>query len=102
MYLAPVMTIRRVCGASNVARNDKGQVTSVQFSVDGNSVLSCGRDDKLRLVDFRTFDVVNTFSAPSFRCGLNWSKAALSADSAFVAAPGHEGQIFVWDARTTV
>lgn len=81
--------------------HDKGQITSVSISSDGNLVLTCGRDDALRLVDMRGGEVVRSFQSPAFRSGLNWTKACLSNDSSFISAPGHEGTIFIWDARTS-
>lgn len=81
--------------------HDKGQITSVTIAGDDNALLSCGRDDTLRLVDMRTYDVVRSFQSPAFRSGLNWTKATMSADGTYIAAPGHEGTIFVWDARTS-
>jgi autophagy-related protein 16 len=81
--------------------HDKAQITSVTLSSDDTTLLSCGRDDTLRLVDMRSFDVVRSFQSPAFRAGLNWTKATLSPDNAYVAAPGHEGAIFVWDCRTS-
>ena len=77
----------------------KGQITSLALTSNGQQVLSCGRDDTLRLFDLRAFDCVRTMRAPDFRVGLNWAKASLSADGRFAAAPGHAGDVFIWDVQ---
>jgi autophagy-related protein 16 len=39
-----------------------GQVTSVQYSTDGQYVLSASRDNTLKIIDVRTYEVLKTFS----------------------------------------
>ncbi|PRD28350.1 UNVERIFIED_CONTAM: atg16 [Trichonephila clavipes] len=39
----------------------QGRITSLDLSLDGYSLLSCVRDDSLKLIDFRMNNVVRTF-----------------------------------------
>lgn len=52
------------------------KVTSVALSSDGRRVLTCGRDDALRIVDIASFDTLRTFADPDFHVGLNWCQVA--------------------------
>lgn len=76
------------------------QVTSVSFARGGELLLTSSRDDSLCLVDPRTFAVVRTLRDPAFRCGFDWSRAALSPDGRFAAAGSASGAVLVWDAAT--
>ena len=44
-----------------------------------------------------TFETVSTMTAPGFRCALNWTKVAFSDDARYCAAPGHDGNVYIWD-----
>lgn len=60
-------------------------------------VLTCGRDNLLRLLDLRTFAVRATLGAPTFEVGGPWAAACLSPDAAHAAAGSRDGAAFVWD-----
>jgi autophagy-related protein 16 len=80
------------------------QVTSVAVSPrgalcgggGGAEVLTNGRDNALRVVDVRTFGVVATCRAPSYRVGTNFARAAWAPDGRHAAAGGADGAVHVW------
>jgi WD40 repeat protein len=79
------------------------QITSVAVSPrgaggggGGAEVLTNGRDNVLRVVDVRTFGVVATARAPSYRVGTNFARAAWAPDGRHAAAGGADGAVHVW------
>jgi autophagy-related protein 16 len=73
------------------------QITSVSVSPSNHALLTCGRDNLLKVWDFRMNECIKTLQDDAFRSGLNWSRACWSPDAKYVAAGGAEGSLFVWD-----
>jgi len=86
--------------ASDLAELHVGQVTSVSISPDGTKILSNSRDNTLKIVDIRTYEVLNRFSNENYRSGVNWNGACWSPDGSYVIAGGIDGTIFIWDVST--
>ncbi|CAG8801464.1 36668_t:CDS:2, partial [Racocetra persica] len=74
-----------------------GQITSVSVSPDGSKVLTNSRDNTLKIVDLRTYDVEQTLHAEGYKTGANWSKSCFSPDGRYVAAGSLDGTIFYWN-----
>ncbi|CAG8495395.1 18414_t:CDS:10 [Acaulospora morrowiae] len=74
-----------------------GQITSVSVSPDGSKVLTNSRDNTLKLVDLRTYDVEQTLHADGYKNGANWSRSCFSPDGRYVAAGSLDGSIFYWN-----
>jgi autophagy-related protein 16 len=62
----------------------------------GAELLTCGRDNALRVVDVRTFGVLATMRHAAFRVGTNFARAAWSPDARHVAAGGADGAVCIW------
>ena len=62
----------------------------------GGELLTCGRDNALRVVDVRTFGVVATLRHAAFRVGTNFARAAWAPDARHAAAGGADGAVCVW------
>jgi len=77
-----------------------GQISSVCLTPDGTYILSNSRDNTLKLIDIRTYDVVKTFSSDNYHNGVNWNRACISPDGTYIAAGTAEGKIIVWNANT--
>ncbi|KNC47880.1 autophagy protein [Thecamonas trahens ATCC 50062] len=76
------------------------QVTCVEYSPDGDSLLINSRDNCLTLFDTRTHQVAMTYEAQGFSTGLNYARATFSPDGAFVAAGSASGEVYVWNAAS--
>ncbi|PRW45473.1 autophagy-related 16 [Chlorella sorokiniana] len=80
-----------------------GGITSVDTGSSGALVLTCGKDNLLRCVDVRRFEVRHTLSAPSFSVGGAWTTACFSPTEQQAAAGSADGTVFLWDiAKSTV
>ncbi|XP_050427904.1 autophagy-related protein 16-1 [Adelges cooleyi] len=75
----------------------QGRVTSLDLSRDCNYLLSCVRDDTLRLIDLRTNKIINTFDADGFKVGCDWTRAVFNLEYDHVAVGSSDGSVFIWD-----
>ncbi|XP_063806974.1 protein Atg16l2 [Pseudophryne corroboree] len=76
------------------------KITSLCVDQDQTQLLSCSRDDVLRLMDLRTGNVCQEFRDDGFKCGCDWTKAILSPDASYSIAGSADGTVFVWNTRT--
>ncbi len=65
-----------------------------------NYILSTSRDNTLKLIDIRMHEVVQTFTDPSFRIGMNWVSSCFSPDGSYVCSGGANGMLYVWNMST--
>ncbi|XP_055977862.1 autophagy-related protein 16-1 isoform X1 [Sorex fumeus] len=73
-----------------------GRVTALDLNPERTELLSCSRDDLLKIIDLRVNAVRQTFSAPGFKCGSDWTRVVFSPDGSYVAAGSAEGALYVW------
>eukprot|EP01135_Chromosphaera_perkinsii_P009544 Nk52_evm1s1803 gene=Nk52_evmTU1s1803 len=73
-----------------------GQVTSVLLTPDRSNLITMARDNTLKLIDLRMFDVLKTFCDTSFSIPTNFSRCSLSVDGSHVAAGTSSGEVFIW------
>ncbi|XP_038051091.1 autophagy-related protein 16-1-like isoform X2 [Patiria miniata] len=77
-----------------------GKITSLELSTDRQYLLSCSKDDALKLIDVRMNKVVGTFCAEGFKVFLEYTRAALSPDGVYAACGSQDGSIYVWNMQT--
>nr|XP_057935313.1 autophagy-related protein 16-1 [Doryrhamphus excisus] len=77
-----------------------GRVTSLDLNHDRTDLLTCSRDDVVKIVDLRTNAVRQTFSAPGFKCGADWTRVTFSPDGNFVAGGSADGALYIWNVLT--
>jgi autophagy-related protein 16-1 len=75
--------------------------TSCAVSPNNYFVACSGKDDKISILDLRTFKKFSSLQHHNYACSGNYSKIAWSFDSGFVVAGGQRGQLFVWNANTS-
>jgi WD40 repeat protein len=78
-----------------------GQVTSAEFSRDGLLVATASRDNQVRIIDMRTYKVLQTMASSvktPFRNLINWNRVVWSPDDKHLLAGGHNGDLFFWAA----
>ncbi|CAJ0634452.1 13909_t:CDS:10 [Entrophospora sp. SA101] len=75
-----------------------GQITSVCLSPDRTKVLTNSRDNSLKLIDLRTYQIEQTLKADGYKTGANWARVCFSPDGKYVAA---EGSIYYWNSLTS-
>ena len=56
------------------------------FGVLAGTLVTCGRDNVVRVLDLRTFEPRATLRAPGFAVGAVWTNASLGPDERHAAA----------------
>nr|XP_046244125.1 autophagy-related protein 16-1 isoform X2 [Scatophagus argus] len=77
-----------------------GRVTSLDLNHDRTELLTCSRDDLVKIIDLRTNAVRQTFSAQGFKCGADWTRVTFSPDGSYVAGGSADGALYVWNVLT--
>ncbi|XP_045433589.1 protein Atg16l2 isoform X2 [Pipistrellus kuhlii] len=78
----------------------QGRVTSLSLSHDQLHLLSCSRDNTLKVIDLRFSNIRQVFRADGFKCGSDWTKAVFSPDQSFALAGSWDGALYIWDVDT--
>ncbi|XP_053502779.1 autophagy-related protein 16-1 isoform X1 [Ictalurus furcatus] len=77
-----------------------GRVTSLDLNHDRTELLTCSRDDLLKIIDLRNNAVRQTFSADHFKCGSDFTRVTFSPDGSYVAGGSADGVLYVWNVLT--
>lgn len=77
-----------------------GKVTSLDLNHDRTELLTCSRDDLVKIIDLRTNAVRQTFSAQGFKCGADWTRVTFSPDGCYVIGGSADGALYVWNVLT--
>ncbi|XP_036603136.1 protein Atg16l2 [Trichosurus vulpecula] len=75
----------------------EGKVTSLNISNDQMHLLSCSRDDALKVIDLRVNNIRQVFRADGFKCGSDWTKAVFSPDKSYALAGSADGGLYIWN-----
>ncbi|XP_053565906.1 autophagy-related protein 16-1 isoform X2 [Bombina bombina] len=78
----------------------QGRITALDLNPERTGLLSCSRDDFIKIIDLRTNAVQQTFSAPGFKCGSDWTRVIFSPDGNYIAAGSAEGTLYFWNVLT--
>ncbi|XP_043857992.1 autophagy-related protein 16-1 isoform X4 [Dromiciops gliroides] len=77
-----------------------GKITALDLNPERTDLLTCSRDDLLKIIDLRVNAVKQTFSAPGFKCGSDWTRVVFSPDGSYIAAGSAEGSLYIWSVLT--
>jgi len=86
--------------ACNQQNFHKGQVTGIDISPDGRSVLTSARDKKMILTDFRNYHVINTYEHSDFSTNTNSTRCCFSTDGSYVVSGSSDGAVYIWNTKT--
>ncbi|XP_028733391.1 protein Atg16l2 [Peromyscus leucopus] len=78
----------------------QGRVTSLSLSHDQLHLLSCSRDNTLKVIDLRISNIRQVFRADGFKCSSDWTKAVFSPDRGYALAGSSNGALYIWDVDT--
>ncbi|XP_018119685.1 autophagy related 16 like 1 S homeolog isoform X6 [Xenopus laevis] len=78
----------------------QGRITALDLNPERTQLLSCSRDDLIKITDLRANAVLQTFSAPGFKCGSDWTRVIFSPDGSYVSAGSAEGTLYFWNVVT--
>ncbi|KAM3834351.1 autophagy-related protein 16-1 isoform 4-T4 [Vipera latastei] len=77
-----------------------GRITALDLNPERTELLTCSRDDLLKIIDLRINAVKQTFSAPGFKCGSDWTRVVFSPDGNYVVAGSADGSLYIWSVLT--
>ncbi|XP_060682322.1 autophagy-related protein 16-1-like isoform X1 [Hemiscyllium ocellatum] len=75
----------------------QGKVTSLDINAERTQLLSCSRDDLLKVVDLRMNETRQELRAEGFKCGADWTKAIFSPDGSYAVVGSSDGVLYIWD-----
>uniref|UniRef100_A0A3P8VJ15 ATG16 autophagy related 16-like 1 (S. cerevisiae) n=1 Tax=Cynoglossus semilaevis TaxID=244447 RepID=A0A3P8VJ15_CYNSE len=78
----------------------QGRVTCLDLNHDRTELLTCSRDDVIKIIDLRTNAVKQTLGAQGFKCGADWTRISFSPDGSYVAGGSADGALYVWNVLT--
>ncbi|XP_063118889.1 protein Atg16l2 isoform X3 [Rattus norvegicus] len=78
----------------------QGRVTSLNLSHDQLHLLSCSRDNTLKVIDLRISNIRQVFRADGFKCSSDWTKAVFSPDRSYALVGSSNGTLYIWDVNT--
>lgn len=73
-------------------------ITSIDLTEDNNLILTCSRDNTLRLIDLRMNKALSiVLRHDAYMCSCDYSKACFVDYDKSVAAGGLDGKVYVWN-----
>ncbi|XP_064418482.1 autophagy-related protein 16-1 isoform X2 [Latimeria chalumnae] len=78
----------------------QGRITALDLNPERTELLTCSRDDLLKIIDLRKNAVKQTFSVQGFKCGSDWTRVTFSPDGCYVMAGSADGVLYVWNVHT--
>ncbi|XP_062988474.1 autophagy-related protein 16-1 isoform X4 [Elgaria multicarinata webbii] len=77
-----------------------GRITALDLNPERTELLTCSRDDLLKIIDLRVNAIKQTFSAQGFKCGSDWTRVVFSPDGNYVVAGSADGSLYIWNVLT--
>jgi len=85
---------------AEVSAHDQASITSISISSDGLHIITSGNDNKISVIDLRTFAVLGYLQHVEYRCQQTFAKICWSSDGEYVLAGGSDGRVFLWSLET--
>lgn len=79
-----------------ITTHEQASITSISISNDGLHILTSGNDNRIAVIDLRTFAVLGYLQHAEYRCQQTFAKVCWSSDGEYVLAGGSDGRVFLW------
>ncbi len=79
----------------NIFREKK--ISILIFILEKQQLLSCFKDDTLKLIDLRQNKTIYTFTHDNFKASTDTTKAILSPDGLYACVGCHDGSLVIWN-----
>ncbi len=80
----------------NIFRKTK-KISILIFILEKQQLLSCFKDDTLKLIDLRQNKTIYTFTHDNFKASTDTTKAILSPDGRYACVGCHDGSLVIWN-----
>lgn len=83
----------------HIQNHHAGQITSINFTIDHNQIVTTSTDGTIKLLDMRTQKTLNEMEIPELSVSTVCSSVGLARNDQYLAVGGKSGALFIVDVQ---